>query len=147
MRKSEMLVLLVACLMFAIGMPSKTKYESTLEDSQIRQEQQAEEADESYDFEQMPDESMRVVYKAKTPSENKIADVMWLRKAAQVAIDSGVPYFNVIQQKTHRHYDQAKKKSFSIIEGRIKLDNDSMNSEYDAHEILKLVLTEKPEEL
>lgn len=142
MKKSEMLVLLVACLMFAIGMPSKTSTEEVAVSQMQRQEQQAEEADESYGVEMESDDSYQIIYKSQSASENKIADIIWLKKAARVALDAGVPYFNVIKQKTHREFDSKKRRSLSVIEGKIQLDNDPMQSEYDAHAIMNLVLNE-----
>ena len=140
MRKTEILVLLVACLMFAIGMPSKTNKQELM----ARQEEQAEDGPmeiDSYNFEESQiseDDSYQVTHRSASAGENKIADIIWLKKAAQVALDAGVPYFNVLKQKTR------KDKSLHVVEGEIELDNDPMASEYDANEIMSLVLTDRP---
>jgi hypothetical protein len=142
MKKSEMMVLLIACLLFAIGMPSKTSTPEYADQGPQKQEQQAEEAEPEVGM--APDESYHVIYKSKSVSENKIADVIWLKEAAKVALDAGIPYFNVIHQKTRREFDPHQRKSFKVVEGRIRLDNDPMASQYDANEIMSLVLTNKP---
>lgn len=150
MKKSEMLVLLVACLMFAVGMPTRlTSREATAKveshKTEQRQEQQAEEYDEEENgVEQIADDSYQISYKSKDVTEDKIVDIIWLKKAAKVALDAGVPYFNVVQQKTRREPVKGPRRSRPVVEGRIKLDNDAMASEYDANEIMSLVLTDRP---
>lgn len=133
MKKSEMLILLVACLMFALGMPSNASKQERV----ARQEEQAEE-------ELVEDEPYLVTFKSTSPADNKISDIIWLKKAAQVALDAGIPYFNVLNQKTRKEFNQQRKFHQNVVEGEIKLANDPMNSEYDAHEIMSLVLTERP---
>lgn len=142
MKKSEMMVLLIACLLFAVGMPSKTSTREVAENGPQRQEEQA--GPDEAETGMGADESYHVIYKARSVSENKIADVIWLREAAKVALDAGIPYFNVTHQKTRREFDPHQRKSLSVVEGRIRLDNDPMASQYDANEIMSLVLTNRP---
>lgn len=85
-------------------------------------------------------ETYQIVYKVKSPKDESIADIIWLKKAAQKALDSGIPYFNVTNQKRTLRYNNKFKKELSIIEGTIILDNDPMTTDYDANEIESLPL-------
>lgn len=85
-------------------------------------------------------ETYHIVYKVKTPKDESIADIIWLKRAAQKALESGIPYFNVTNQKRTLRYNKKFQKKLSIIEGTIILDNDPMTTDYDANEIESLPL-------
>ena len=74
--------------------------------------------------------------------ENSVADILWLKKAAEVALDAGIPHFNVRKKKITREFNQKIQRRMNVVEGVIVLDNDPMSAEYDANEILSLVLPE-----
>lgn len=133
MRKSEVLVLLIACLLFAIGMPSQAPGPQL----QVRQEQ---EASEEQDLEIAQNERFYIEFKARTPSENEIADIMWLREAAQIALEAGIPYFRVKNQLVRQELDKNNNFRRQVVEGEIQLDNDPFNSDFDANEIMALSL-------
>ncbi len=137
MRQSEILVLLVACLLFAIGMPSPASRDTGATVVAQRQEQEERE-EEVIDFLAPEEEVYEVRLKAKNDDQNKIIDALWLQKAASVAMDAGIPYFNVKNQKSKNEVDPRTKKSLKVVEGEIVLDNDPMQSDYNAQEILEL---------
>lgn len=127
MRLTEFMVIILAALMFLI--PSMKKERTAFE----------REAQEEAPMEEVLEEpnTYKVIYQVKKPSEENIADILWMKKAAEIAQDAGIPYFNVIEQKMKR--ENGKK----VIEGVIELDNDPMRAEFDATEIESLVLTER----
>lgn len=131
MRQSEILVLLIACLLFAIGMPSRP----TQPELQVLQEQEAEEEEVSAE-----NEEYYIEFKAQDQSENEIADIMWLKEAAQIALDAGIPYFNVTRQNIRQELDKKQKFVRQVVEGEIQLDNDPFSTQYDANEIMGLTL-------
>ena len=67
-----------------------------------------------------------------------------MKKAAEVAQDAGIPYFNVLEQKVRKQFVKKYKTYLSVVEGVIELDNDPMRAEFDALEIESLVLNEIP---
>lgn len=134
MRLTEFLVIIVAALMFLI--PTMNKEKTAFE----------REAQEEAPMEEVLEEpnTYKVVYEVKNPSEENIADIIWMKKAAEVAQDAGIPYFNVLEQKIRKKFSSKHKKDLSVVEGVIELDNDPMRAEFDAAEIESLVLTERP---
>ena len=104
------------------------------------------EAQEEAPMEEMMDEinTYKVVYEVKSPSEEPIADIIWMKKAAEIAQDAGIPYFNVLEQKMRKRFVKKYKTELSVVEGVIELDNDPMRAEFDAQEIESLVLTDTP---
>lgn len=69
------------------------------------------------------------------PESREPADILWFQRAAEVALDNKIPWFNVIQQYSSDDY----------IEGTIQLIDDPMKADYDANEILSLQLTDEIE--
>ncbi len=84
-------------------------------------------------------------YEVKNPDEEAIADILWIKKAAAVAKDAGIPYFNVVKQTVTRRFVPEHNQKLSVIVGTIQLDNDPMAAEYDAEEIEALVLSDVPD--
>lgn len=127
MRLTEFMVIIVAALMFLI--PTMKKEKTAFE----------REAQEEAPMEEVLEEpnTYKVTYQVKKPSEENIADILWMKKAAGIAKDAGIPYFNVLEQKIKQV--EGKK----VVEGVIELDNDPMRAEFDATEIESLVLTER----
>lgn len=134
MRKSELSVLLIASFLFAVGIPSKSRptFQRTgpIQEQEIAIEEVGSfEGDEYY-----------IEFQTRTQEENSIADILWLREAAQVALDAGIPYFSITQQEKENRFDKERKISTRRIMGEIKLDNDPMRAQFDANEILALAL-------
>lgn len=90
-------------------------------------------------------ETYKIIFTTQKPSENEIADILWMKRAAEVSMDEGIPYFNVLEQKTYPTFSEVFGEDLMTVEGIIELDNDSMEAEYDAHEINSLVLPELSE--
>jgi len=90
-------------------------------------------------------ETYKIIFTTQKPSENEIADILWMKRAAEVSMDEGIPYFNVLEQKAYPTFSEVFGEDLMTVEGIIELDNDSMEAEYDAHEINSLVLPELSE--
>lgn len=101
--------------------------------------------------EEAPQNSQKIIrrfkltYEVTNPRLEEIADIIWMKKAAEVAIDAGIPFFNIVEQKKTRRFIRNAGQKFSFIQGIIELDPDPMRAEFDAQEIESLVLTEYPE--
>lgn len=135
MRLTEFMVVVVAALMFLIPTMKKDRQPEYFE----------REAQEEAPIEEMMDDEVntyKVVYEVRNPSEEAVADIIWMKQAAQVARDAGIPYFNVKKQEIKKRFVGKYKQKLSVIEGVIELDNDPMRAEYDANEIESLVLTD-----
>lgn len=134
MKLTEFMIVIVAALMFLI--PTMKQDTTAFE----------REAQEEAPMEEMMDEinTYKVVYEVKSPSEEPIADIIWMKKAAEIAQDAGIPYFNVLEQKMRKRFVKKYKTELSVVEGVIELDNDPMRAEFDAQEIESLVLTDTP---
>ncbi|WP_408096526.1 hypothetical protein ACJVC5_15925 [Peredibacter sp. HCB2-198] len=134
MRLTEFVVVVVAALLFLI--PTMRQENRPLE----RQEQ------EEAPMEQVMEESntFKITYEVQKPEEESVADIIWMKKAAEVAQDEGIPYFNVLEQHTIKRFNQAYNMELSVVEGVIQLDRDPMRAEFDANEIESLVLTDSP---
>lgn len=137
MRKTELAVVSFALLLFILIGPLTAKRDETIQRQEARQEEQAEE-----EIIDQHGESYRVVYRPTGLKENSVADILWLKKAAEVAMDAGIPHFNVRQKKITKEFNRRLQRKVNVVEGVIILDNDPMMAEYDAHEILSLVLPE-----
>ena len=86
--------------------------------------------------------TFKITYTSQKPSEDEIADIIWMKKAAEVAKNEGITYFNVLEQKSYQNYSEAYQQELTTVEGIIELDADVMEAEYDAQEIESLVLPE-----
>lgn len=136
MRKSELAVVGFALFLFVLIGPLTARRDEQRK-QEVRQEEMAEEA-----IDENVGETYWVTYRATRMKENSITDILWLKKAAEVALDAGVPHFNVREKKIARKYDRKTQRRMNVIEGIIELDNDPMSAEYDANEIQSLVLPE-----
>lgn len=137
MRKTELAVVGFALFLFFLVGPLTAKRDENRKEA--RQEQVAE---AGMIFEDLTGESYRVIYRAPSMRESSVADILWLKKAAEVAMDAGIPHFNVKSKKITREFNPRVQRRLSVVEGVIELDNDPMSAEYDAQEILSLVLPE-----
>lgn len=137
MKKTELAVVSFALFLFFMVGPL-TAGKEKLE----RQEQRQEEVASEEDFAEMDGENYRITYRAPGMKENPVADIIWLKKAAEVAMDAGIPHFNVKQKVISKEFNRGLGRRLNVVEGVIELDNDPMSAEYDAQEILSLVLPE-----
>lgn len=137
LRKAEFAVVGIALFLFFLVGPLTAKRDEIRKEA--RQEQVAP-ADMVFD--DLAGEKYRVVYRAPGMRESSVADILWLKKAAEIAMDAGVPHFNVRQKKMSQEFNRKVQRRLSVVEGVIELDNDPMSAEYDAQEILALVLPE-----
>ena len=134
MRLTEFMVVIVAALLFLL--PNMRQEQRALE----RQEQ------EEVPMEEMlaTPNSYRITYESQSPEEEPIVDIIWMKKAAEVSKDAGIPYFNVLDQKVRKQFVKKYQTELSVVEGVIELDNDPMRAEFDAQEIESLILTDTP---
>jgi hypothetical protein len=133
MRLTEFMVVIIAALMFLV--PTMKKEVPPLEIEAQEEEAPALHVGEG-------GETFRITYEVQSPREENIADIIWMKKAAEVAKDEGVPYFNVLEQKVGKIFSEKYRQNLSVVEGVIQLDPDPMRAEFDAQEIESLVLTE-----
>lgn len=134
MRLTEFVIVIVAALMFLVP---TMKNENTAFEREAQEEAPIEEVMEDAN-------TYKVTYEVSKPQEEAIADIIWMKKAASVAQDAGIPYFNVLEQKIRKRFVQKYKTELSVVEGVIELDNDPMRAEFDAAEIEALVLNQQP---
>lgn len=134
MKLTEFMVIIIAALMFLV--PTMKKETTSFE----------REAQEEAPMEEMLEapNTYKITYEVQSPKEEPIADIIWMKKAAEVAQNAGIPYFNVLEQKVRKQFVKKYKTNLSVVEGVIELDNDPMRAEFDALEIESLVLTESP---
>jgi hypothetical protein len=86
--------------------------------------------------------TFRVTLEVHRREDEGIADILWMKKAAAVALSAGIPYFNVREQRIRSR--PADGGALPVVDGVIALDEDPMRAEYDAHEIDALVLPDYP---
>lgn len=129
MRLTEFLIVILASLMFLIPTMKQKKGE-------IEIQAQEEEANH------FQDKSYLVIYEAKGIEEESIADILWLKKAAAIALEHDRPYFSIKDQSIKKKFNKKQSRDLSIIEGRIELNSDPVKSEYDAYVIEDLILGE-----
>ncbi len=134
MKLTEFMVVITAALMFLI--PTMKKDNKAFE-REMQEEAPMEEMLETPN-------TYKITYEVQSPKEEAVADIIWMKKAAEVAQNAGIPYFNVLDQKVRKQYVKKFKSQLSVVEGVIELDNDPMRAEFDAVEIESLVLNEVP---
>lgn len=135
MRKTELAVVTFALIcFFLIGPLTAQRFHR---EETIQREEAQEEQVELYDG-----ESYQVVYRPRSLKEDSVADIMWLKKAAGIAMDAGIPHFNVRSKTISKEFNKSLQRKVNVVEGTITLDNDPMKADYDAHEILSLVMPE-----
>lgn len=129
MRATPFVLLATICLLVVLEVKQKMKDQNPVKP---REEMQQEE--EVFTGEH-PYGQIRIIYEAQRPEDEAIADILWLRKAAQMVKGSGSTYFNVINQAI-------VKNNYLRVEGVIEISSDPMTADYDAHEILSLVISQ-----
>jgi hypothetical protein len=78
----------------------------------------------------MARDTFRIYMDIESENDRPVADILWFRKAARVALEQRSPWFNVLEQQIGQ----------DAVDGVIQLEKDPMKAEYDAHEILSLHL-------
>lgn len=134
MRLTEFLVVIVAALLFLVPMMNKEKNGYEIQAEEAPMEELVNE--DSHLF--------RITYRVTNPRQEKMADIIWMKKAAAVAKSEGIPYFNVLEQNTSKEFVKSADRQLPVIEGVIELDPDPMRAEFDAQEIESLVLIDTP---
>lgn len=134
MRLTEFLVVIVAALLFLVPMMNKEKNGYEIQAEEAPMEELVNE--DSHLF--------RITYRVTNPRQEKMADIIWMKKAAAVAKSEGIPYFNVLEQNTSKEFVRSADRQLPVIEGVIELDPDPMRAEFDAQEIESLVLIDTP---
>jgi hypothetical protein len=132
MRLTEFVIVIVAALMFLVP---TMKNEHTAFEREAQEEAPIEEVMGNAN-------TYKVTYEVSRPQDEAIADIIWMKKAAGVAQDAGIPYFNVLEQKIRKRFVKKYNSQLSVVEGVIELDNDPMRAEFDASEIEALVLNQ-----
>ena len=79
--------------------------------------------------------SYKVIYHSPSSQEDSLADIRWLKKAADLALQKGHPYFNIMEQRLIKTAGRVS------VDGVIQLSPDPTGAEYDAREIKNLVLS------
>jgi hypothetical protein len=126
-------LIVIMVMVGVVYKPSSKKQaqEATAEDTLMIQEA---EADEMKTFE--------VTHKVSNPAHESVADILWMKKVADIAIERGMANFNVLYQNVERTYDARLKREVTVVDGTIELTNDPMEGEFNANEIRSLVLPE-----
>ncbi len=84
-------------------------------------------------IEEISNNTFRIKIDIQGSEGNISPDILWFQKAAELAHEKKIPWFNVVEQSI----------STTSIEGIIKLERDPMKAEYDANEILSLELSDE----
>ncbi len=138
MRNTELVLVTLALILFLAVGPLRSKYFSPPKHNEHRQEEVAREDDM---FES--GETIQVSFRPQKSEENQLVDILWLKKAALVAIDAGIPHFNVRKKEISKFFHRKLQRRMNHIEGVIELESDQMRAQYDANEILSLTLPEE----
>ena len=84
-------------------------------------------------IEEISNTTFRIKIDIQGSEGNMSPDILWFQKAAELANEKKIQWFNVVEQSI----------STTSIEGIIKLERDPMKAEYDANEILSLELSDE----
>lgn len=125
MKPSYFVFIVGICLLVVIGRPVIGPKSNQ---SAERQEEQALPEDEVY--EEIQGTQLKVEYAPQTEREANVADILWMKEAAELALSYGTPYFHVKDQNATE----------DGIVGTIELETDPMAAEFDAHVIKQLGL-------
>jgi hypothetical protein len=131
MTLSQLTIITAIGLVILIGRPDKLF-------DQINELRQEEEFQEEIEI-LAPDE-IRITFHATTAEEEEIADIMWLKKAAEATLNKGYSYFNIVDQEISREFFSEHNMLLSEIDGIIRMEEDPMTAEYNAHDISNLAL-------
>jgi hypothetical protein len=131
MRLTEFMIVIMAALVFLIP---------TMKKEGEPKQQQLQKAQIAWKNERNPRplQTTRVLFESANAQEDKIADILWMKKAAETAMAGGVSYFNVLKQKKWRRFVPSLKRHTVVIEGSIQLERDPMKAEYHASDIPEL---------
>ena len=140
MKATHFALLVGVCLLIVMGRPHL--YERQFENPGIERQEEEAFAEEEMVDEKVKGITLDVRYQIQNPKDEALRDILWLKRAAEVALENGTPYFYVIEQKSTKEFSRKNNTELSIMEGVIELESDPMAAEYDAHEILSLVLTD-----
>ena len=89
--------------------------------------------EEAPQTEQISKNTFRIRLDINSSRDKSMPDILWFQKAAELAIEQKIPWFNVLEQNMTSSY----------VEGVIELERDPMKAEYDANEILSLNLSDE----
>jgi hypothetical protein len=131
MRLIHFVIVLIAVLLFLI--PGMRRSTTIIEDQKQEQVESS-----------LQEKRFRIIYEVQNPVEEPMADIIWIKKAAEVSRDAGTPYFNIIQTKIRKKFVKRYNMDLSVVEGIIELKEDPLKAEYDAYEIDQLII-EAPE--
>lgn len=144
MHATQVTVVALLCLLISFGRTSASKQEnqrSQQQEEEVLTSRQEEVAD-PYEVEEVGRNSFYITFTASSLQDEPVADILWMKKAAELALEVGRPYFDVKNQRTTKHYDRELDAELSTVEGTVKLTKDPMKGTYDALEITSLVLPE-----
>ena len=129
------------CLLIVLGRP-QLQDQTYSEREEIQEEQEREEAEilPEEELVQIDDMMFRVIHHIDRVEDEPIADIIWLKRAAEVALKNGSPYFRILEQNATKEFSREHNMELTLIEGIIVLDPDPMNAEYDAYVISELEL-------
>jgi hypothetical protein len=82
----------------------------------------------------------KVAYKAATPGEEKIADILWIQKAAKMTKNSGFSYFKIKHRVVKKEYEKKYAQELTLIEGMIEATDIFVTSAFDVEIIDSLLL-------
>jgi hypothetical protein len=83
---------------------------------------------------------IRVAYKAATPDEEQIADILWIQKAAKMTKKIGFPYFKIKHRVVKKHFEKKYAQDLTLIEGVIEATDDFVSTTFDVELIETLSL-------
>ena len=89
--------------------------------------------EEAPSIEELKHNTFRIKIDIQASKGDTSPDIIWFQKAAELAKEKKIPWFNVVEQSI----------STTSIEGVIELERDPMKAEYDANEILSLELSDE----
>ena len=132
MRTIPFLFVIAMALLFLMTIGKK-------EGPEIRKQAQEEDPRERRGGQEV--QTLHIRYAALKPEEAPIADIIWMKKASEVALSMGTPYFNVLTQEINHQFSSKYKRNLPVVHGVIQLEDDPMKAEFDAHEIESLILS------
>ncbi len=127
------------CLLVVLGRP-QLQEQTPANIGEIQEEQEREEVADEEELVQIDDMMFRVIHHIDRIEDEPIADIIWLKRAAEVALKNGSPYFHILEQNASKEFNREHNMQLTMIEGIIVLDQDPMEAEYDAYTISELEL-------
>jgi hypothetical protein len=133
MGSTPFILVVTTALVFLIPLAKKERYQ----EKQSQKEMEAINAP----INQNGYRTLKLKFTASSPQEAPIADIIWMKKAADVAIRLGTPYFNVLKQEIRHYFNPKYKMNLPVVKGIIQLENDHMKAKYNSYEIESLILS------